>query len=544
MTDKRKTPLAGGAKSGTSTSGRADEQIIAQSHIQSNGNPNDDINDDIEALASEALDVSEPPPEQASERDEKKRETQAEILLRLARPVQFFKTPAGDLYATFPVNGHTETAPIVEKGGRFRRWLIKRFLEETARGPSTSAITDAIRTLEAEAEFGEVRDVFHRVAEHNGVLYIDMANANWEALKVTDEGWEIITDPPVRFVRTRGMLPLPTPESGGNIEELADFLNVKPDSREWMQVIGWLIGAYNPRGPYVHLSLYGEQGTAKSTAARVLRSLTDPNKVELRQPPKDIEDLAVIARHNRIVAIDNMSYLPGWLSDGLAVMATGGGMATRQLYTNDQEAVLEMLQPAILTAITEVVTRGDLLDRLAVVTLDPISEKDRREERIFWESFEKARPRIFGAILDALVLAIRDRYIVKLDRLPRMADHVVFVEAAAPALGWKRGQYAAVYTEAQSDAVAAQLEGNTMATVLMDWADNKAKAMPVTLKTGDLLKALDKHREALGIDKPKSWPGTATKLTGDLRRLAPGLRQAGYDLVYLKSRRKWKIEVR
>lgn len=543
MTHKRKTPLAGGADGKKSVEGRADKPIITCPPDNGNAPPEMDVN----ALAAEAVDMAEPEPpkqERTDGQDKKKRESQVDVLLRLARPAHFFRTPAGDLYATFPVEGHTETAPLVEKGGRFRRWLVKRFRTETGRGPSTSALTDVIRTLEAEAEFGEVCEVYHRVAEHEGALYIDLANDRWEVVKVTGEGWEIVTDPPVRFVRTRGMLPLPTPEAGGSIDLLGDFLNVKPGSREWMQIVGWLIGAYNPRGPYVHLSLYGEQGTAKSTAARVLRSLTDPNKVALRQPPKDLADLAVIARHNRVVAIDNLSYLPPWLSDGLAVMATGGGMATRQLYTNDQEAVLEMFQPAILTAITEVVTRGDLLDRLAVVVLDPIPEEDRREECVFWADFETARPLIFGAILDALVYAMRDRYAVKLDRLPRMADHVIWVEAAAPALGWERGQYAAVYTEAQQDAVAAQLEGNILATVLMDWADQNAKTSHVVMKTGDLLKALDAHRETLGIDKSKSWPGTPTKLTGDLRRLAPGLRQAGYNVWRIKSRRQWRIEVK
>ena len=65
------------------------------------------------------------------------------------------------------------------------------------------------------------------------------------------------------------MLPLPEPISGGSIELLRPLLNVTEES--WPLVVGWLVGALSPTGPYPILLLNAEQGAAKSTTARLLQ---------------------------------------------------------------------------------------------------------------------------------------------------------------------------------------------------------------------------------------------------------------------------------
>ena len=57
--------------------------------------------------------------------------------------------------------------------------------------------------------------VYTRLATHNSMIYLDLANDHWQAVKVTTTGWQIVTDPPVKFRRTRGMLPLPAPMAVG-----------------------------------------------------------------------------------------------------------------------------------------------------------------------------------------------------------------------------------------------------------------------------------------------------------------------------------------
>jgi hypothetical protein len=45
------------------------------------------------------------------------------------------------------------------------------------------------------------------------------------------------------------------------------------------------------RGPYPVLALMGEQGSAKSSFATILRSLVDPNTAALRSFPREDRDL-------------------------------------------------------------------------------------------------------------------------------------------------------------------------------------------------------------------------------------------------------------
>ena len=77
-----------------------------------------------------------------------------------------------------------------------------------------------------------------------------------------------------------------------------------------------------------------------------------------------------------------------WLSDSLCRLSTGGGFATRTLYSNDEETFLDATRPVILTGITDFVSRGDLIDRSLFLHLPVIPEEKRRSERQFWGDFE------------------------------------------------------------------------------------------------------------------------------------------------------------
>ena len=56
-----------------------------------------------------------------------------------------------------------------------------------------------------------------RVAGHGDKLYLDLANASWQAVEIDAAGWRIVEPCPVRFRRAKAMMPLPTPTAGGDI---------------------------------------------------------------------------------------------------------------------------------------------------------------------------------------------------------------------------------------------------------------------------------------------------------------------------------------
>jgi hypothetical protein len=93
----------------------------------------------------------------------------------------------------------------------------------------------------------------------------------------------------------------------------------------------------------------------------------------------------MIATNNgHLLAFDNLSGLPAWLSDALCRIASGGSFAVRQLYTDDAEVLFKAARPILLNGIEDVIARPDLADRTILLTLGPIGEEKRRSEAGLW----------------------------------------------------------------------------------------------------------------------------------------------------------------
>ena len=288
------------------------------------------------------------------------RPKQADLLIDLAqRGALLFHDVEGTGYAEINVKGHGETWPIRSSG--FRRWLLWSYYKEYRGAPNAEAMTAALGMIEAKAVFeGTEQRVFVRVGHANdGKLYLDLCDDKWRAIEIDTAGWRVIDSPPIRFIRSRGMLPLPIPQKNGSVEKLGSLINVK-SAQDFTLIIAWLLAALRDRGPFPVLVVTGQHGSAKSTLLKILRQLIDPNVANLRAPPKDPDDLYITATLSHIVPYDNLSAIPDWLSDALARIATGTAYAKRKLYTDVDEVLLCAEKPIALNSITEIVGAADL----------------------------------------------------------------------------------------------------------------------------------------------------------------------------------------
>src|SRR5262245_5152534 len=305
-------------------------------------------------------------------------------------------------------------------------------------------IRSALDLLKARAQFdGPERAVHVRIAEHAGHIYLDLTDQQWRAVEIGPDGWRVIGCPPVRFRRPAGMLPLPEPQQGGSIDALNSFLNLASRD-DFVLIVAWLLAALRSGSPYPLLAISGEQGSAKTVLSKLLKALIDPNAAPVRSLSRDQRELMIAANNGYLLAFDNLSGLPVWLSDTLCRLASGGSFAVRQLYTDDEEVLFQAARPILLNGIEEVVSRPDLGDRAIFLTLAPIGEAQRRLESELWQEFEIARPRILGVLLDAVVHGLRALGRVHLDRLPRMADFALWAAACETAL-WPAGTFARAY---------------------------------------------------------------------------------------------------
>lgn len=398
--------------------------------------------------------------------------SQATRLLQLLTDVEIYLTPDGEAFATFDVSGHRETSAV--GSARFKLRLSRHFYKSEKTTLNAKARQEALAVIEAQAEFdGNEVQVFTRIAEWEGKIYLDLGDRSWLAVEITSLGWNIVSNPPVRFVRSKGMKALPRPEHGGSISILRRFVNVTGD--DWVLYVSWLAAALRPRGPYPILCLHGEQGVAKTAAARVARRLVDPFKSPMRNIPKSEGDLLITATNSSMIALDNISYLPAWFSDACCRLATGGGMATRQLYTDEEEHILEAQRPILLNGINEIGVNSDFLDRSLILSLPEINEKERKEDDEFWTEFDKASPLILGALLSAVSAALRNYPTIKLERKPRMADFAKWASAAETELGFKAGEVINAYDRNRQEASYIALESSPVGLLVYHFMQNKTE---------------------------------------------------------------------
>jgi hypothetical protein len=466
-----------------------------------------------------------------------KQPKQADILIELAQAAVLFHTPAGTSYADLDINGHRETWPVRSTG--FKRWLVRRFYETQKGAPNSEALGSALNVIDAKAQIdGEECPVYLRVGGVDDKLYIDLCDDTWRAVEVDATGWQVVDDPPVRFRRASGMLPLPEPESGGTVDLLRPFLNVSCHD-DFVLAVSWLLAALHNRGPYPVLVLAGEQGSAKSTFSAILRALVDPNTTPLRSLPREDRDLFIAATNGHVLSFDNVSGLTPWISDSLCRLATGGGFAVRKLYSDGDEVLFHETRPSILNGIEDIVGRPDLADRAIFLTLTPIPEEQRRPERELWAAFEQDRPAILGALLDAIVEGIERRREIRLAKLPRMADFALVAIACETAI-WPAGTFMAAYDGNRADAVTTVIEADPVATAVRDLMATHLTWTGTASTLLSVLSGIAGERAA----NAKTWPADGPRLGGRLRRAATFLRKTGIDIDFGRGNRERAITIK
>ncbi len=475
----------------------------------------------------------------------------ARLLRRLLREVRLIRGVDDRFYAQVAVADHCE---VHELGSAwFKYWLIRVYRQRHRTVPARDYLSMVIHALEAEAAALETPEaVWARVAdgtwgggsgsasashvEPNGhaggglakgsepefVYYLDLGDSSWQCVEIRPEGCRLIEHAPVFFRRPRGMRALPAPQWDGSIDLLKKYTNV-PD-QDFPLFLAWMAAALRPAGPYPILVLTGEQGSAKSTMARVVRRLIDPSAAILKGPPSSQQDFMIQAHNSWVLPYDNLSSLSAALADAFCRTSTGGGYSTRALYSNDSETLFDVERPVIITGIGDFVERSDLIDRCVTLRLAAIPDEARRREQEFWSDFRADWPRLMGALLKAVAGGLKMLTEVDLAASPRMADFAQWGEAVVRGLGWRPGSFLDRYHDNRRAACDSALDDNEVAQALRGMIGSAGGPWRGT--ASELLQLLVGHARRGGT-KTAQWPKTPQLLSGALRRILPQLRTTG-----------------
>jgi hypothetical protein len=470
--------------------------------------------------------VSVKGPQEGEVRREKM--SQAKTLVDLASEKgELFRTQIGEVYVRVDMGDHDR---IMEIGGDEEsdasKWIRRTYYEQTGNIVNAQNLKDAMATLKSFEH--PKKEVFIRVAGGDDSICLDLANDKWEQVEITQTGWKVVSNrkSPFIFKRTKGMTALPYPVQGGSFEELRNILNIQQEEHAFILIVAWLLGTMHPTGPYPILILQGEQGTAKSMSARLLRDVIDPWGVPLRDLPPTMRDLAIAANANWILGFDNLSGLKTAMSDAFCRLATGGGFATRELWTNKQEALFSAKRPLILNGIADIASRQDLAERSLIVRLPPIPPSLRKAESRLYRDWEDAKPRILGCLCSAVSVALRNLKGVKMDDPGRMIDFSYWVTAAEPTLPWEKGRFEQEYKLNRQVLIESAIETDPVATAILTLMESTNEW---TGKPSDLFGVLSSITPE-AVRRSSDFPKAPNSLSRKLNEAAGFLRTKGIEI--------------
>ena len=452
-------------------------------------------------------------PEAYSGREEEagensKKQNQTEVLRAFLANCWLFVDELREPFAKVQVDDHYEVWPV--KSELFRFWLLEQYYRQTAKICNSDALKQAVEIACAMSIFSKRQATLSlRCAAHQGVFWYDLADVKWRAVKVTAEGWSVKAAP-ILFRRFANTAPQVMPAVEGSMERLRPFVNFKSEDDFHLMAV-YLVSCLVPGVPKVVLPVSGERGASKSTMLRILRRLVDPARKELLTFPRDCKELALSLYTNYMPAFDNMSHLNPEQSDMLCCAATGGGISKRKLYTDDGEVILDFLRSVVLNGITQVATKPDLLDRSILFELERVPEEQRMPESEFWQNFEAARPAIIGGMFNVLSKAMSIRPMIKLEKLPRMADFCLWGYAIAEAMGWSGEAFLVAYYNKIGMATEDAIRNNPVAYAIVEFMRDKTQwqgtAAQLLVNLNDMVDELQINRQAA------SWPKAANVLS-------------------------------
>ena len=449
--------------------------------------------------------------------------TIVDIAISMVREnIELFHTKYDEAYARIKRDGFVEIRKI--KSLQMKRYISSVFYKNTKKALSSNNIQNAIDAFDALAtNEGKEETVFKRIAYFNNKLYLDLADEKWRVVVISQEGWRILNNSPINFVRFKNTLPLPEPrQSGKNIlDELRKLFNLE-NEKDFYLIIDFLLNILSPFESYIGLALIGEQGTAKTTAARIIKHILDPDRKTKLTTPKNEEDLIISSRTSKLLLFDNLSKCTQKFSDSLCRLLDGSGIAKRRLFTDEDESVLYASSPIILTSITNPFMYPDLLDRIVMLNLKPIDSKKRKTEEEIFKKLGEIHPYILGSLFDLTSKALKNIEKVDLKNKPRRADFAVWL--AASELDENEKKLLPAYLSNINDIVTMSLDNDPLASAIIEWFESKEEWK------GSVTELKNQIFNVAGKERKNEIPKASNKFSERLIRLSSFLRNVGIDI--------------
>ena len=317
-------------------------------------------------------------------------------------------------------------------GDSFRDWLLAEKMEVDDY-ISTHAVEESIKRLRAYAIYKSkdskslsVR--IHRIDNKIGLpeeLWYDLGGDDGLAVHITKSGYTI-EEPPIIFRKYDHQHEQikPRAKDGGKLDDLFELVNLT-ERADKVAFAVFLVSCFVDNFPKPVLLIRGTNGSGKSTPMRILHNLIDPSELESGSPlTRDIKELARAANKHAILHYDNIDSreITPEVSNAICRITSGQSLATRALFTNDEDVIFKGRRSVMLNGIGKLAERADLLDRCIIFNMKRISEGNRMTEAEIFAKLEEMKPYLLHEIFTILSKVLSIYPTVKIPNSHRLAD--------------------------------------------------------------------------------------------------------------------------
>jgi hypothetical protein len=392
-----------------------------------------------------------------------------------------------------------------------------------------SSITDVNHYLQAKAEAAATsHDVWYRVAPIDGGVEVDLGDDAHTRVRITAGRVETVEDgSKTLFYRNQSMLPMARPAATGDIKLLQKYANL--GDAEFPLFKGWLTYTLAhpklPSSKYVILVISGNQGSGKSVLCRLILQLLDPTSIGIRVMPGNTKDLAIAAQNAHVLCYDNVRGFSEVLSDAFCVAATGGAIASRQLYSDAEQAVIYLHVALVLNGIDSFIGQPDLAQRCVTVVMKALKDIHRKSEADMAAGLQADLPTIMRGLFDLIAKVFVHLPNAEVSNPERMVDFSRWLAAMELADGVPDGLYQDSYSFSIKQGQRDSLLDSNLAAAVLSFAEDQITDQWAGTPT-ELLKALNSLATS-GTLRSKGWPLTAIALSKRLLPLQAGLLSQG-----------------
>lgn len=428
----------------------------------------------------------------------------------------------------------------------FRDYITYSFHKEHDKILTQDSVERIVNMVRIEATYDETtphEQIYLRCASNDNRICYDLANSKRQVVLIENDWIELTNcnatkDLPI-FIRTKTMSEVPEPiyEETNRLDEFCDMLRISNEDRLVFKCN--LIAMYLSHIATPMMIIIGQEGSAKSSKTALVKMSVDPSglliKDQLKQFPKNVEDILNIMGNRYLIAYDNVSYISSEQSDVLCVAITGGGQSKRKLYTDNEESNVNYQRKIIGNGITLTPESGDLVRRSISYHTDRIPDTERLTVESVLSWFKTIQSELLGEIFTILGNAMKILPEVREDTsaIPDMADFAIWGEAISRAMGEDKGKFIEEYKNKLHSNSEILNESNPAIPFFTEaLGDNPELELPMSV----WFTKLESYADTNGVDKKsRNYPKTSNKIRGWLERSKPILFKVGLEVEIYQS---------